>query len=156
VLVQRRTKHRREYAGPAATPEEAAYAAGGQARAIQVALASTYSGRAETELAVALASPVLNGRLGEDVLTEPVRAALSRIAQSARAKGLIDDAGMRTATGGALMKDLRDEYGQLWPGYHPDWATLTGDQRAWAVAVYGTAALAGIDRELAALYPVTE
>ena len=156
VLVQRRVKHRREYAGPTATAEEVAYAASGPSRAIQVALVSAYGGRAGTELAVAVAETVLAGRLGGDLVTAAVRAALDRVAESARTKDLLDPSGSRTASDDALLKDLRHEHGQLWPGYKPDWAALTAEQRTWAVAIYGTRALEGIDLELAAVFPVPD
>ena len=114
------------------------------------------SSNPSTELAVAVAETVLAGRLGGDLVTAAVRAALDRVAESARTKGLLDPSGSRTASADALLKDLRHEHGQLWPGYKPDWAALTAEQRTWAVAIYGTRALEGIDLELAAVFPVPD
>jgi hypothetical protein len=153
LLVQRKTKRRTEFSGPAPTAEEIAYLNGGRDRAIRAALAAqdlTTGG-----LRQAVARAYSNNLIGPALLTPAVLDAVDQLARSLHARGLTDGSGRPTEAATAATRDARDLHGHLWPGYSPDWASCTGEVRAMAVAVFGDAVLESIDPSLAAVYPLT-
>jgi hypothetical protein len=146
LLVQRKTKRRKEFSGPPPTAEEIAYLNGGRDRAIRAALVARDV--ASGGLRQAVAEAYADGRA---LLTASVLDAVDQMARSLQARGLADGGGRPTEAAAAATRDARDEYGHLWPGYNPDWASGTREERAMAVAVFGDAALAAIDPSLAAI-----
>jgi hypothetical protein len=126
VLIQRKIKPRREYAGPALTAVQLAYVTGGRERAMQTESAASHAGR----------TPDVHVVMGIDALIAVVHDA-----------GLVDATGKPTAMGDAAVRDMRDQYAYLWPGFHPKWTTLSDDELAMAVALFGPSALTAIASE---------
>jgi hypothetical protein len=150
-LVERKVKRRKEYSGPPPAAEEIAYLNGGRDRAIRAALAAHDSG---TALRNAVAEARAAGSAGLSLLTQPVQDALADILRSLQQRRLADASGHPTPNGVAATRDARDLYAHLWPGYKPDWAVCSSDERAMAVAVFGDAVLDAVDPSLAAAYPL--